>query len=346
MDEDAVAVATTHAEYYTSHELPSVVVDKCFCAPLRNLKAQLDESGAAFDTVAFVSIMQLIEQYCCQSAESYGSNHDDDASRAAQRKVIVDLMFEAQVLSDVGNLAVRYNICEQGQATGRGIGAGYVEGPPDQKLGVRVLRRVCHLVKQLLYDLRHPDSGLAGHASALINTVVQLYLGEVNFPLGRSSGISHTLASCWDANLHDLFRDLVTEMFTEEGSGNFRYKPIRASIASSVGDSTTTDTIVMHRGAAYYSDLTELGKALAQIQSLQTGRTSSGRKNGLMKIAGLLQPTHDAHVAQQKGQLLLDARMAEKVVAVSSSSTLQMWQFYPHKCYFASCRYTWSPFGL
>ena len=44
-------------------------------------------------------------------------------------------------------------------------------------------------------------------------------------------------------------------------------------------------------GKHYYADLLEVGQALVQAHSLQTGRASSGRKNGLMKMVGLLQAT-------------------------------------------------------
>jgi hypothetical protein len=72
------------------------------------------------------------------------------------------------------------------------------------------------------------------------------------------------------------------------------------------------------RTGAYFAELVDLGAALVQIRAPLSGRRSTGRRAGILKLLGILRATGTRVEMDQRAQLLLDTRVADVIVPVSS----------------------------
>ena len=76
---------------------------------------------------------------------------------------------------------------------------------------------------------------------------------------------------------------------------------------------------VFVRTEAYFAELTDLGAALVQIRAPLTGRRSTARRTGVLKLLGILRATGTRNEVDQRTQLLLDSRVAEVIVPVRTT---------------------------
>jgi hypothetical protein len=121
-----------------------------------------------------------------------------------------------------------------------------------------------------------------------------------------------------------VVQELVRDAFTEEGGGNVQYPVLREFVGhcakrmakdGGVASEETRATFV--RTAAYFAELADLGAALIQIRAPLSGRRSTARRAGILKLLGILRASGTRVEMEQRAQLLLDMRVADVIVPVS-----------------------------
>ena len=118
---------------------------------------------------------------------------------------IVNELFRQQILDKIVSVCLQFYGSDCAQTTGPGNTSGYVEGMAEMQVGLRVVHRVCKLMKRLLFEFRTSASAMSPHAEQFAMAVVRLYVGEADLlPAQAGANVKCKHESFWGAHLHEI----------------------------------------------------------------------------------------------------------------------------------------------
>jgi Ca2+-binding EF-hand superfamily protein len=196
MGSEEQEVASSYAEEYITCELPPDVVRQQFAVPLAALEKELSNKNQ-FNAVDFCELVHRFQRYAVGKRQQKKAD-DADSGTANQDAKVVDELFRQQILDKIISVCLQYYRWNQDQAVEKRDEPG-----SETSMGLRVIHRVCKLLKRLLFEFRSSSTAL--YVEHIAMSIVRFYLGEADLlPVTAGSKAEHKHESCWGPDLHEM----------------------------------------------------------------------------------------------------------------------------------------------
>mmetsp|Transcript_8168 Transcript_8168/g.15100 ORF Transcript_8168/g.15100 Transcript_8168/m.15100 type:complete len:3618 (-) Transcript_8168:115-10968(-) len=262
--------------------------------------------NGALDPRLLLDVVDSAVRACCSMATSESTSSESN---------ICDEILGMNTLQLIVKLTLRFYSSQlEGYSGGRSASVGFLEGNQEEKLSVRLLRRVVHALETIAGEFSKPPSSTAmsAHIPVFLNAVLALYLGLENGLAADETAIESR--SHWTPELEAVVAPLIRKTITEEGGGNPRFTQLRKFFQRDQRSVYDTDTLSERRWArGYCSNILTLGSSLGQMCSIQ--RNSRSRFVAATQVLSVLRNKSVACM-----QLCVDISAATKVAILLGDS--------------------------